>query len=89
MKPRKSAGEDPQGVLSKTELRYLADERHPLVKLAGEVDWSSFEASFGQAYSDAGQPGIATRWMVALRYLKFTLDLSDELVVQGWTENTY
>lgn len=89
MKPRKSASADPQGALFKTELRHLVDERHPLVKLAGEVDWSSFEESFGQAYSDAGRPGIATRLMVALHYLKFTFDLSDELVVQGWTENPY
>src|SRR5690554_3775598 len=89
MKPRKSASEDPQGALFKAELRFLVDERHPLVKLAGEVDWSSFEESFGQAYSDAGRPGIPTRLMVALHYLKYTFDLSDELVVQGWTENPY
>ncbi len=89
MRPRKSASEDPQGALFKTELRYLVDERHPLVKLAGEVDWRQFEASFGSPYSDAGRPGIPTRLMVALHYLKYTFDLSDEAVVQGWVENPY
>lgn len=89
MKPRKSASEDPQGALFKTELRYLVDERHPLVRLAGEVDWEQFDESFGLAYSDAGRPGIPTRLMVALHYLKYTFDLSDELVVQGWVENPY
>lgn len=90
MKPRKSASEDPQGDLFKSELRYLVDGRHPLVKLAAEVDWVQFEATFGLTYDDkVGRPGIPTRLMVALHYLKYSFDVSDEAVVQGWVENPY
>lgn len=89
MRPRKSASEDPQGAVFKTELRYLVDERHPLVKLAGEVAWEQLDEAFGRSYSDVGRPGIPTRLMVALHYLKYTFDLSDELVVQSWVENPY
>ncbi len=89
MRPRKSASEDPQGALFKTELRYLVDEGHPLVRLAGEVDWQQLEVAFGSAYGYAGRPGIPTRLMVALHYLKYTFDLSDEGVVLAWVENPY
>jgi hypothetical protein len=33
-----------------------------------------------------GAPGIDTRLMVALHYLKYQHDLSDEEVVARWTE---
>ncbi|HZJ08475.1 MAG TPA: IS5 family transposase, partial [Trueperaceae bacterium] len=90
MKPRRSGTEDPQGELFKSELRYLVDERHPLVKLAAEVDWEQFEKTFGLTYDEkVGRPGIPTRLMVALHYLKYSFDVSDELVVQGWVENPY
>jgi IS5 family transposase len=58
------------------------------VKLADEVDWVHFEEVFGLTYVDGvGRPGIPTRLMVALHYLKYALDLSDEQVVRGWLEN--
>jgi IS5 family transposase len=78
MKPPISACEDSQGMLFRVELRDLVDEAHPLVKLAREVDWDHFEEVFGLTYTDGvGRPGIPTRLMVALHYLKYTLDLSD------------
>jgi transposase, IS5 family len=36
-----------------------------------------------------GAPGISTRLMVALHYLKYQHDLSDEDVVAAWVENPY
>jgi IS5 family transposase len=36
-----------------------------------------------------GAPGISTRLMVALNYLKYQHDLSDENVVAAWVENPY
>jgi IS5 family transposase len=36
-----------------------------------------------------GAPGISTRLMVALHYLKYQHDLSDENVVAHWVENPY
>lgn len=90
MKPRKSAVTEPQGGLFKTELRFLVDERHALVKLAGEVDWAQLEAAFGVTFHERlGRPAIPTRLMVALHYLKYAFDLSDGDVIAAWVENPY
>jgi len=90
MKPRKSASVEPQGELFKTELRFLIDERHALVRLAGEVDWAQLEATFGVSFHERlGRPAIPTRLMVALHYLKYAHDLSDEDVLGVWVENPY
>ena len=63
---------------------------HPLVRLADEIDWRRFDQVFGVTYSeDSGRPAIATRLMVALHYLKYLHDLSDEQVVSAWVENPY
>jgi IS5 family transposase len=74
----------------KVELSGLVDPDHGLVKLSGQVNWERLEAAFGQTYCpDNGRPGCSTRLMVALQYLKFTHDLSDEAVVAIWVENPY
>ena len=40
-------------------------------------------------HATQGAPGISTRLMVALHYLKYQHDLSDEDVVAHWVENPY
>jgi len=81
---------EPQGDLFKVELDRIVDTKHGLVKLAAAVDWSRLEEMFGETYCpDNGRPGIPTRLMVGLHYLKYTFNLSDEEVVEGWTENPY
>lgn len=63
---------------------------HPLVKLSGVVDWQRLEEIFGASFcADNGRPAISTRLMVALHYLKYSCNLSDEEVVSGWVENPY
>ncbi len=90
MKPKPSPCEDRQGDLFKTELEAIVDLNHALVKLTRRVDWARLEETFGAFYrGDKGGPGLPTRLMVALHYLKFTFDLSDEEVVAGWVENPY
>src|ERR1035441_8215998 len=50
----------------------------------------SFEQTLGSTYHPRqGAPGISTRLMVALHYLKYQHDLSDEDVVAAWVENPY
>lgn len=45
---------------------------------------------FGDTYCpDIGRPGVSTRLMVSLHYLKYTHNLSDEDVICGWVENPY
>jgi IS5 family transposase len=54
------------------------------------MDWSSFEQTLGSTYHPTqGAPGISTRLMVTLHYLKYRHDLSDEEVVAVWVENPY
>ena len=39
--------------------------------------------------SNAGRPRVPLRTMIALLYLKHAFNLSDEALVQGWSENPY
>jgi IS5 family transposase len=90
MKPKKSAYKDPQRDLFRVELLQIIDPNHSLVKLAKVVDWDRFEEVFGSTYCpDNGRPAVSTRLMVALHYLKYAHNLSDEDVVAGWVENPY
>lgn len=76
--------------MEKTRLANLVNDRHPMVKLARQVDWRSFDEHFGAYYrGGVGRPAISTRLMASLHYLKYTHDLSDEAVVRGWVENPY
>lgn len=92
MEPRPSPDCEDQGELRmrKTRLANLVDGRHPMVRLARQIDWRSFDERFGAYYSGGkGRPATSTRLMVSLHYLKYTHDLSDEAVVGGWVENPY
>lgn len=76
--------------MHKIRLANLVDRRHPMVRLARQIDWRSFDEHFGAYYRGGkGRPAISTRLMVSLHYLKYTHDLSDEAVVRGWVENPY
>ena len=90
MKPKRSPVADRQCDLFQIELERVIDLNHSLVKLSRVVDWKRMEELFGATYcSDNGRPGISTRLMVSLHYLKYTHNLSDEEVVYGWVENPY
>src|SRR5215213_9483363 len=92
MEPRPSPDCQAQGELRmhKTRLANLLNDRHPMVRLAREIDWHGFDEYFGTYYSGGkGRPTTSTRLMVSLHYLKYTHDLSDEAVVMGWVENPY
>jgi len=90
MKPKKSPVKERQGNLFRVELSRIVNCEHGLVKLAGAVDWNSLDEMFGSTYCpDNGRPGVSTRLMVALHYLKYTHNLSDEDVVACWVENPY
>ena len=90
MKPRKSASKNRQKDLFQIELMQIIDPGHGLAKLAKVVNWERLDEVFGSSYCpDNGRPAISTRLMVALHYLKYTHNLSDEEVVAGWVENPY
>ena len=63
---------------------------HPLLVLARRIDWKWFDQEIAPCYDDqTGRPGINTRLMVGLFYLKATFNLSDEQLVEQWVENPY
>jgi IS5 family transposase len=89
MRPRNKL-QHPQRELFQADLEQLIDMSHPLVQLAKTISWESFDALLGSTYHPTqGAPGISTRLMVALHYLKYQHDLSDEDVLAAWMENPY
>jgi len=88
MRPKSSS--EPQGNLFQSRLEQIINVNHPLAKLAGQIDWRSFEEEFGKLYVYGhGRPGLPTRLMVGLHYLKYAFDESDESVVERFLENPY
>lgn len=76
--------------VSNVRLALLVSHEHPLYRLAAAIDWTRFEAELGPLYAEAvGRPGLPTRLMVGLHYLKYLFDESDESVVEKWVENPY
>jgi len=64
--------------------------KHPLAKLAHQIDWAFLEKSFRAVYSDdPDHPPLPTRLMAGLAILKHTYDLSDEGLCDRWLENPY
>jgi len=89
MQPKREQ-ERPQQELFQIDLEQLIDMSHALVLLGEVIDWQSFEQTLGNTYHPShGAPGISTRLMVALHYLKYQHDLSDEDVVALWVEDPY
>jgi len=79
-----------QPELFRARLDNLVDPRHPLVRLAGLIDWQRFENSFGPLYKDGvGRPGLPTRLMVGLHLLKHMDGLSDEAVCARYLDSPY
>lgn len=71
----------------------LADQlnqKHPLYLLANKINWQLFEDAFKVHYSaKMGAPSKPIRLMVSLLILKHVRNLSDENLVEQWSENIY
>jgi len=84
-KPERTAFE-----LFQSQLDNMIDLDHPLVKLAGLIDWARFDEAFGRFYTPMkGRRGLPTRLMAGLHLLKHMDGLSDEAVCARWVENPY
>lgn len=76
--------------LFKSRLTNLLNLHHPLCRLADSINWGDLHGSFKTLYSeDMGRPAKSVRLMVGLHYLKYMKNLSDEALVEQWTENPY
>ena len=66
------------------------NSKHPLYILANRVDWQQFDTAFSPLYClDSGRPAKPIRLMVGLLILKHIRNISDESVVEQWSENLY
>lgn len=87
MIPRKKAQNQPSLFFSFTD---TLDQQHPLYILANKIHWHIFEEAFEPLYcKDNGRPGKPIRLMVGLLMLKHIRNVSDESVVEQWSENNY
>lgn len=72
---------------------YLEDtlnRTHPLFILSSRIDWQRFEDAFAPLYcADNGTPAKPLRLTVGLLILKHLRNVSNESVVEQWTENLY
>jgi len=66
------------------------DHNHPLFNLAQQIDWELFENEFRSLYCENnGRPAKPIRLMIGLLILKHLRNISDESVVEQWSENLY
>lgn len=66
------------------------NQKHPLYILANKVNWQLFEDEFLPLYcQNNGRPAKSIRLMVGLLILKHLRNISDESVVEQWSENLY
>jgi IS5 family transposase len=71
-------------------LEETLDPRHPLFILTHRINWAMFNREFSKLYhADNGRPAKPIRLIVGLLILKHLRDLSDESVVEHWSENIY
>lgn len=88
MKPKPVQPETAQ--LFRPRLDELINMAHPLVRLAGLIDWVELERSFSVSFtSGRGRPALPARLIAGLLYLQHTFNASDEAVVGTWVENPY
>jgi transposase, IS5 family len=80
---------DGEADMFRNRLDNMIDMRHELVRLAGLIDWKRFDEAFGSLYAEKGRPGLPTRLMVGLHFLKHARGVSDEQVCAQWIENAY
>lgn len=73
-----------------SNLSDMLNQSHQLYKLADKIDWKKFDDAFLPLYcQNNGRPGKPIRLMCGLLILKHLRNLSDESVVEQWSENAY
>ena len=67
----------------------FAHQDQPAKQLSSADLLGQREVQFGGGVSNAGRPRLSIRLMASLLYLKNSFNLSDEELVQRWSENVY
>ena len=82
--------DDRQDDLFRPQLEEIINLRHPLVRLAAEIDWDFLAGRFSSVCRvGPGQPPLPTRLVAGLFILKHMHNLSDEALCERWVENPY
>jgi IS5 family transposase len=82
--------DDRQDDLFRSSLEAIINLRHPLVRLAAEINWDFLAKRFSSICSvGPGQPPLPTRLVAGLFILKHMHNLSDEALCARWVENPY
>ena len=90
MRPKDISFEESHEDLFRSSLEQIMDKKHPLYIMANKTDWERFDKSFGELFTQKqGRPGLPTRLVVGLHYLKHAFNESDESVVARLLENPY
>jgi len=90
MRPKDNSFEESQEDLFEPDLEQIVNRKHPLCVLAHKIDWERFDKSFGDLFAQQQErPGLPTRLVVGLHYLKHAFNESDESVVVRLLENPY
>lgn len=83
----------PKSCIHPTLFNTLPDQlnpNHPLYVLSDKLNWQLFEDSFSPLYNHSnGRPCKPIRLMCGLLILKHLRNLSDESLVEQWSENAY
>ena len=79
--PSAQPRDDRQDDLFRPALEEIINLRHPLVRLAAEIDWGFLAGRFGSVCrAGPGQPPLPTRLVAGLFILKHMHNLSDEML---------
>jgi transposase, IS5 family len=82
--------DDRQDDLFRSSLEQIINLRHPLVRLAAEINWDFLAKRFSSVCRlGPGQPPLPTRLVAGLFILKHMHNLSDEALCDRWVENPY
>jgi transposase, IS5 family len=82
-KPRDDRRRD----LLRPGLEEIIDLAHPLMRLAGEIDWGFLDQRFSTVCrAGDGRPPLPTRLVAGLFILKHMHNLSDEALCARWLE---
>jgi len=90
MRPKDNSFAESHRDLFRSSLEQILNRKHPLYVMANRIDWHRFDNSFGELFvQKQGRPGLPTRLIVGLHYLKHAYNESDESVVTRLLENPY
>ena len=72
------------------QLDSFLNMKEPFILLGKAINWKSFCEKFGKSFHESqGRPGLPTRLMVGLTYLKYLHNLSDEQTIFQFLRNPY